>query len=84
MFKLICVTAVFVATAAMAQAPTDVPERSGPNNDPNQRICRNEPVLGSRVNRMRICKTRAEWADSRSQDRRAIEKAQTNRPSSGR
>jgi hypothetical protein len=33
---------------------------------------------------MRICRTRAEWADSRSQERRDVEKAQTNRPTTGR
>jgi hypothetical protein len=83
MLKVMCVSAALIATAATAQAPSDVPDRNAPNNDPNQVICRNEPVIGSRVNRVRVCKTRAEWADSRSLDRRGIERAQNQRSTSG-
>ena len=83
MFKVMCVTAVLIATAATAQAPSDLPDRSDPNNDPNQIICRNEPVIGSRVNRVRVCKTRAQWADSRAENRKAIDRVQTQKQSSG-
>jgi hypothetical protein len=36
-------------------------------------------VLGSRLQTKRICMTRSEWADVKSQDRQAIERAQTQR-----
>ena len=47
--------------AATAQAPARAANaRPAPN--PDQMICRApEPVLGSRVARRRICRTRAEW-----------------------
>ena len=45
--------------------------------DPDQMICRSpEPVLGSRVARRRICRTRAQWQafeEDRAQMRRDIQ-----------
>ena len=83
MFKLMSVSAVLIATAAVAQAPSDVPERRDPNNDPKQVICRNEPVIGSRVNRMRVCRTRAQWVESRAESRKEVDKAQTQKGTNG-
>ena len=62
----------------LAAAPGDESRRNA-DEDLDRVICRApEPVLGSRVARRRICRTRAEWiafeAD-RAQLRRDIEKA---------
>jgi hypothetical protein len=48
-----------------------------PAADPNQKICEDLTVIGSRLARKRICATRAEWEQKRRDDREATEKAQT-------
>ena len=83
MFKVMFVSSVLFATAATAQAPSDSATRVDPNNDPNQIICRSEAVIGSRVNRIRVCRTRSEWAEHRAQYRQSIERAQQQSQSSG-
>jgi hypothetical protein len=62
-----------VATAALAQ-PSD--EGRGPNNDPNQIVCVKEGEIGSRLTMRRVCRTRAEWTELKTQTRRVIEKVQ--------
>lgn len=47
-----------------------------PAADPNQRICEDIVLTGSRLATRRFCATRAEWEDKKRQDREAIEKAQ--------
>lgn len=44
--------------------------------DPNEVICRKEPVVGSRLQMSKTCMTRAQWAEQRQQDRQAIERVQ--------
>jgi hypothetical protein len=84
MFKLICVSAAVVASAAMAQAPNEGSTRipSG-NADPDEVVCVNQNTTGSRVNRVRICRTRAQWADTRQETRKTVERVQNNKTTSG-
>jgi hypothetical protein len=44
--------------------------------DPNERICENITMVGSRLAKKRVCATRSEWADRKLQDRQAIDRAQ--------
>ncbi len=79
---IVVVAAAFGATGSFA-APT--PQSATPSStvakspDPNEVICERQEVLGSRLQTKRICMTRSEWADVKSQDRQAIERAQTQR-----
>jgi hypothetical protein len=50
--------------------------------DPNERICENETMVGSRLTVHRVCATRAEWAEKRRLDREAIDSAQRS-PNTG-
>ena len=59
----------FAAPAAQPQPPTAA-------GDPNEKICENLSMIGSRLAKKRICATRAEWADRRLQDRREGEAIQ--------
>jgi hypothetical protein len=52
------------------------PSQQKPTADPNERICEDIVLTGSRLATKRFCGTRAEWADRKKQDREAIEKAQ--------
>lgn len=64
------------ATPAAQPAPARTSARA---EDPDQMICRQaEPVLGSRVARRRICRTRAQWQafeEDRQQLRRDLNNA---------
>jgi hypothetical protein len=64
MFKLICASALLVATAAVSQAPADN-EAKDQSEDADEVVCIDQPTTGSRVNRVRVCRTRAQWAASR-------------------
>lgn len=53
-------------------APTPAPASK---KDPNARVCKTSPVIGSRVP-SRICMTRAEWAARAAADRESLEASQ--------
>ena len=65
--------AAIMQGAPAANAPPTSPV-AGP--DPNEKICRTESVIGSRLAKHRICATRAEWEERNRQDRAAVEQAQ--------
>lgn len=67
---------------AFAQAPSET-TKAGTMTDPTEVVCIREPVIGSRVNTTRVCRTRAEWAEIRRQYRQNIERAQATRPTAG-
>ena len=80
MNKAVVLTFLLVSSAAaLAQAPGGAPAttRIGPNQDPNEIICVRQTEIGSRLAQRRVCRTRAEWAEHRSQTQQSIEKAQT-------
>ena len=78
MLRLFGVAAALVATAAAAQAPNEGSTRVAPgNDDPNEVICVNQPTTGSRVNRVRVCRTRAQWAELRQESRNTVDRVQT-------
>jgi hypothetical protein len=52
-----------LATMSPASAAEPISEK--PALDPNERICRTESVTGSRLQKMRTCRTRKEWQESR-------------------
>lgn len=66
------------ANAAVADQAATPDQKPKVALDPNQKVCEDEPVLGSRIAKKRICATRAEWAERRKQDRESIESGQRN------
>ena len=71
----------FAPTVIHAQGAvsTAQPPTVAKKADPNQIVCEKQKVPGSRLATAKVCKTRAEWADSRLQDRMDLERAQTQR-----
>lgn len=59
-----------------APAQDDAAGARGPNNDPNQIVCKVEQEIGSRVSRRRVCRTRAEWLAAQREVRDRTERAQ--------
>ena len=66
--KLLAIVALLIGAAAMAQPPA---------SNPNAMICRVTGELGSRLQRSRVCKTRAEWEQLRREQRNSLDRAQT-------
>ena len=59
MIKTFTASAFVIAATALVQTP-DAAARNGSNNDGNEIVCVNEAVVGSRLARRRVCRTRAE------------------------
>jgi hypothetical protein len=74
-------TAVAIALTTSSPLAAEPQKTIAPNTnvgDPNERICENLIVTGSRLATRRFCGTRAEWADRKRQDREALERAQAS------
>jgi hypothetical protein len=73
-----------IGSAALAQVSTMENARpTVPRGDPDQLVCISETVTGSRLGTRRVCRTRAEWAEHRSQTRGVVEKVQFFKPTCG-
>lgn len=84
-------TAVFLGAAAFAATASlanPAPQSTAPGNsagttaktpDPNEVICERQEDVGSRLSAKRICMTRSQWADQKTQDRQQLEKVQVQR-----
>ncbi len=72
-----------LATAVVAQESTTASDATAPaataapasKKDPNARVCKSTPVIGSRVP-SRVCMTRAQWEERARADRQDLETAQ--------
>lgn len=72
-----------IATAVVAQESPAAPDTTAPaattapasKRDPNARVCKTTPVIGSRVP-SRVCMTRAQWEERARIDRQDMEDAQ--------
>jgi hypothetical protein len=62
---------------AIAAAPTFASDRLAKARDPNQIVCENQEVLGSRLATRRVCMTRAQWAEHERDDRATVNRSQT-------
>ena len=73
--------AVLLSAAAPTPTSTALPQQPQQTTapDPNEVICEKQEVVGSRLAVRRVCKTRAQWADDRLQDRQEVEKIQVQR-----
>jgi hypothetical protein len=68
----------FISAPLMAQAGGSTPDAKS-KRDPNEIVCEKQKIPGSRLATAKVCKTRAEWADLKLQDRMDLERAQTQR-----
>jgi hypothetical protein len=74
---LLPLAAVVFASPGYAR-PGDQQEQSKKKaRDPNETVCEQEDVLGSRLATRRVCMTRAQWAEKRRDDRALVDRSQT-------
>lgn len=69
---LICASAPALADPA---APVES-HKVRPPADPNQKICEDITMVGSRIATKRVCATRAEWAAKKQQDKDEVDRIQ--------
>jgi hypothetical protein len=75
--SLVASAAIILWAASSASAQTPTAGNDARTYDPNEKVCESVKVTGSRLGVRRVCATRAEWAQRRLDDRRAVEQAQT-------
>ena len=63
-----------LAGPVIAQQPA--PQQAPAAANPNERVCENIKLVGSRLAVKRVCATRAEWEERRRLDREAVDAAQ--------
>jgi hypothetical protein len=69
---------LMLAIAALsAAAAADAAPRHGAGKSPNDMICREQEVSGSRLDVRRVCMTRLQWDEQRRDARESVERAQT-------
>ena len=66
------------AVGSAAEPPQVESSKVRPPADPNQKICQDITVVGSRLATKRICATRAEWAAKKRDDRETVDTIQRN------
>ena len=71
--------ALAIPAAAGAAESSTTASKGKKALDPNEVVCRKQEVLGSRLKSVRVCRTRAEWADARNETRGEIERVQVQR-----
>jgi len=77
--SLMVASALMISSMASAQTAPAPPANANPGTntpDPNEKICQNITMIGSRIATKRFCGTRAEWAERKQQDRDALDAAQ--------
>ena len=82
MKKLVILSAILVTTAGFAQTGTSGSSNPSSDSDAaeqNETICRIVTDTGSRLNRSRVCMTRAQWAEHRRETQQNAERTQMRR-----
>ncbi|HEY0628902.1 MAG TPA: hypothetical protein VGD23_06200 [Sphingomicrobium sp.] len=72
-----------IAMLGVASTAAIAGEKKAETKDPNRVICEKQQVMGSRLASKRVCMTAAEWQAKRLEERLSIDKAQTQRGTSG-
>jgi len=66
------------ASGVAAQSAPAESHKARPPADPNQKVCEDLTMVGSRIATKRICATRAEWAAKKQQDKDEVDRIQRN------
>ncbi len=70
---------IFAALVCAAVPALAEPGDKSKSLDPNQVICRSEPIVGSRLATERKCLTRIQWKQQQDEQRKTVDRIQTQR-----
>lgn len=77
---------IMVAAAAVVAIPIAVvgaePARKA-SNPSTKKICEIRDTTGSRLGAVRICRTKAEWAETKAEERAVLERVQSRKALNG-
>ena len=76
--RMICGLGAVALLAGTASA-SESASRSTAKNDPDRVVCRVSQDTGSRLGKIRVCKTNAQWAEMRRQTQETIDHIQNSR-----
>ena len=79
MKNMLLLAIVAVSSGALAQGPTESSQAAQSKKKANGLVCRDVEETGSRLGGTRVCMTREQWEDTRSQARQAVERTQSSR-----
>ena len=83
MNRFLVAGATMIAAAAVA-ATAQTPAATAENNNTQEKVvCKSVSEIGSRLNRRRVCRTRAQWEELESQTRQTVERVQSTKTTSG-
>ncbi len=68
--------AILLAIPASPIEAESSPRSQRVAQNPNERVCEDIKVIGSRLAVKRVCGTRAEWKEKRQMDREVVDEAQ--------
>jgi len=74
---LLPLAAVIFTAPSYARADDQQNQSKKKTRDPNETVCEQEEVLGSRLASRRVCMTRAQWAEKQRDDRALVDRSQT-------
>jgi hypothetical protein len=77
--RIVCGLCALVMVAGTATAREST-AKSAPRSDADKIVCRVSADTGSRLGRVRVCKTNAQWAEMRRQTKENIDRIQNSRP----
>ena len=63
---------------ALPAAAAEAPASAKPKYDPNRLVCESRAVIGSRLQRVRVCHTMLEWEEVRLQEKVGLMRKQYN------
>ena len=72
MKNMLLLAIVAVSSGALAQGPTESSQAAQSKKKANGLVCRDVEETGSRLGGTRVCMTREQWEDTRSQARQAV------------
>ena len=75
--SVIAIGALLVCSASASAEPARSDKAD--MGDQSRVICRTQQDTGSRLNKARVCRTAAEWAEMKRSERQAIERVQADR-----
>lgn len=77
-FIRLAALAALLAAVPAAGADAPAPASAKPAYDPNRLVCVTRPVIGSRLQRVRVCHTMLEWEEVRLQEKVGLMRKQYN------
>ena len=75
-FKTILATGFLLGAVPASAISLETTQAKPDARDPDEKVCEDITIVGSRLAVKRVCATRAQWAEKRRRDRDLVDQAQ--------